>query len=138
MNYEVDIKDYNGEYVTVKVSAEVYAIYVEDRKYQKNYRQNIDRHHSPLIVEEEEISAKAFHPQLLVEEQCLLREEITMALEVIASCSITQQRRFYLNRFSQLSYVEIAQIEQREESSIYRSVVAVENKLKKFRKTMQN
>lgn len=138
MEYFVKIKDYYGEYVTVEVTAEVYAIYAEERRYQKNYRQNIERHHSPLIVEEEEISALAFYPKQLVEEQCILREEISLAVEVIATCSSTQQRRFYLNRFIGLSFVEIARLEQREESSVFRSVLAVENKLIKIWRNMQN
>lgn len=76
--------------------------------------------------------ARQHHPSL--EEEYLLREHLREVLEVINSCSKIQKQRFYLNRIFGYSFVEIARKEQRNESSVFRSIKWVEKKLFLFSK----
>lgn len=132
MGHIVTIKDYYGEYIKVEVSKEVFAFYLEEKNKIHSQNMALYRHRTYNDVEDDLTQFQNFHPPPSLEDYYLICEDLRLALEIIGSCTKVQQRRFYQNRIQGYSFVEIAQKEGRSESSIYRSIVAVENKLKKF------
>lgn len=132
MGYMVTIKDYYGEYIKVEVSKEVFSFFLEDKREMHRQNMALYRYQTHNDVEDDLTQFQNFHPPPSVEEDYLIREDLRLALEVIGTCSKVQQRRFYQNRILGYTFVEIAQKEGRIESSIYRSIIAVEKKLKKF------
>lgn len=133
--YYVKAKDTEGNWIDVEVSAEVYALFLEDAKLKKKLQQADHRHLSFLSVEDEATYLKSFKHQQTPDEETILRDELNQAQEVISSCTEIQQKRFYLHNVLGLNYEEIAQKQGTCISVVYKSVQAVEKKLEELKKS---
>ncbi len=127
--FYVKAKDSEGNWVDVEVSAEVYAVYVDEQK-RKERERNEKRRHGTDMTLQQVLETKQDDTSL--DESLVTSEKLSKVLNVISGCTKTQRRRFWLHHIEGYSFVEIAQKEGCNETSVYRSVQGVEKKLKKF------
>ncbi len=132
MLFKVYIKNYLGKEIEVEVSYEIYKLFEEERKAENSYNRSQSRH---PVVEEADSDLAGFHASLhniSEQDKVINRIELYKALQIIKSCTETQQRRFYLNRILGYSVREIARQEHCNKSAVQKSVDAVKKKLNIF------
>ena len=127
---KIEIKDNDGNIVSVEVSEEVYAVLQEENKEQEHQRYERRKH-----IDDRELNDYIVHQKRVaenLEDYCINREQLKEIQKIVSTCTETQQRRFYLNRICGYSYTEIAQMEKCGLNRIKKSVIAVEEKIKNF------
>ena len=131
MSFYVKIKNLNNKEIIVQVPIEIYNIFEEESKEKERMRKEQERHRDEQEVESDEVS---YHESLnlpSMQDTIEYRSEIESALEIIKTCTQTQQRRFHLHRILGYSLTEIAQKENCSKVAVKKSVEAVKEKIKK-------
>jgi len=134
MSFYVTIINENGEEIKVKVTLEVFEIFEKERKEMERLRKEKERHISDEDIESDVTAYLNSLRTASLEERVMQRQELKSAVNVIKSCTPTQQRRFYLNRILGYSFTEIARKEHCAEGAVRLSVKEVVKKLEKIKK----
>ena len=128
---KIEIKDNDGNIVSVEVSEEVYAVLQEKNKEKEQQRNERRRH-----IDARELNDYIVHQKRVaenLEDYCINREQLKEIQKIVSTCTKTQQRRFYLNRICGYNYTEIARIEGCNLISVRESVLTVLEKLKNLK-----
>lgn len=129
MKYFIKIKDEYGKEIDIEVSAEVYEVFDDERRYDEKRRNEMRRHYDKRGVEDYIIANESYaQPNQSPEEIYLNKEKIA---EILSMCTPTQRRRFCLNKIYGYSCEEIAKLEKCAKSAVVKSVAAVMKKIEK-------
>ena len=133
MPFYVTINNQIGEEIRVKVSLDVYNIFEEEQKEIERLRKQQQRHQDNAEVESDLVAYyQALHTTSL-EDTLVQKSEIARAMDIIKTCTETQQRRFHLNRILGYSLTEIANMDNCSKVSVKESVDIVSRKLEKIK-----
>ena len=128
MKYFIKIKDECGKEISIEVSAEIFEVYEDERKYKERQRNEIRRHYDKRQLEDYIIANEINKYSLqLPEEVYLNREKVKEALSL---CTPTQRRRFCLNKIYGYSCEEIAKIEGCAKNAVVKSIAAAMKKIR--------
>ena len=132
MSFYVKVLNHQGVEVLVKVSFEIYNIFEEERKDQERVRKEQERHLNDTEVDSDIVAYYHSLHKTSVEDKITYRSEIKEAMEVIQTCTPTQQRRFHLNRILGYSFAEIGIMENCSKTRVKKSVDIVAEKIKNY------
>ena len=133
MPFYVTINNQIGEEIRVEVSLDVYNIFEEERKEIERLRKQQQRHQDNAEVESDLVAYyQALHTTSL-EDTLVQKSEIARAMDIIKTCTETQQRRFGLNRILGYSLTDIAKMDNCSKVSVKESVDIVSRKLEKIK-----
>ncbi|WP_313530619.1 sigma-70 family RNA polymerase sigma factor [Anaerotignum sp.] len=135
MSFYVTITNGNGKEIKVKVTLEIFKIFEEERKEAERLRKEKERHISDEDVESDITAYLNSLRTTSLEEKIMQRAELKSAVDVIKTCTPTQQRRFYLNRILGYSFTEIALREGCSKASVKESVDTISKKLDHIKKS---
>ena len=125
--------NYNGQLVTVEVSAEVYDYFDWADHKAENLAHEQRRHWDNRELDEYIIATEGRLPYSATPEELLCQQEtLNEILSVLALCTPTQRERFLLHALYDLSYTEIAEICGCTKVSVCRSIMSVRKKFFKF------
>lgn len=129
---EITIK-INGQAVCVEVSYEVYEYLKESDRKTENLSHQKRRHWDMRELDEYIIATECTHIHIPTPEEIVCRRETLRELmEVLASCTETQKKRFLLYALEGMSFSEIALYCGCSKTSVYESIAAVRKKYQDF------
>ena len=124
--------DGKGKPQEVEISEDVFHAFEEFVKTERNLRRWDERHEEHLEYAEEEISVKVPRLQKSIEEVICEKELAREVETVIDTLPEIQRRRFLLYHKYDLTYEQIAEVENCSHPAIIKSVSAAIQKLKTF------
>jgi RNA polymerase sigma-70 factor (ECF subfamily) len=137
-HYFVSFADGQAVPHETEVSRPVYLEFLRFVKMERNLRRSDERHLEQSDLTDETLYNRALLPQKSVEETVFDSERNERLRQAIAELPDTQRRRFVLHHEFGLTYEQIAQMEGRNISSIYESVLAAETKIKEKLKILES
>lgn len=127
------IKDCNGKKQKIVLSEELLEFFCEEQKREEKERYEKRKHIDFHSLDDYIVLMKAITETL--EETFFRQERISAILDIVSTCTPTQQKRFYLHFFCGYTYKRIAEIENCGVSKIQKSVEKV---LKKIKSSMKD
>ena len=121
--------NYNGQLVTVEVSAEVTKCLEEGRHKDENLRHEQRRHWDDRELDEYIIAAEGRLPYCCNPEELICQQEtIDEILAVLALCTPSQRERFLLHALYDLSSAEVGKLCGCSKQAVQLSIEAVRKK----------
>lgn len=128
MKYFIKIKDEYGKEIDLEVSAEVFSVFEDERKYNERRRNEIRRHYDKRGIEDYIIENESYVKSGQSPEDIYLNKQ--RIAETLDLCTQIQRRRFCLNKIYGYSYEEIAKLEGCAKSAVVKSVLSVMKKIR--------
>ena len=107
MRYFVTIEDENGKNIEVEVTAEIFEVFEDDRKWKERQRNERRFHYDKRGIKDYIIANEQRRFLKSAEDIYIDRETIKKVLD---SCTPIQRRRFCLNKIYVYAYAEIANL----------------------------
>ena len=125
--------NYNGRFVSVEVSAEVYEYLDQADHKTENLAHEQRRHWDGRELDEYIIAAEGRLPYCATPEDVICqRETLDEIMAVLALCSAKQRERFLLHALYDLSYEEVGKLCGCSKGTVQSSINAVRKKFQKF------
>lgn len=130
----VKIKDYYGVEQSVTVSDEVYEALRELRREEDRLRKKIKYYHSTLTPDDFAVAGRVRSEDNVVEDEVVRRDDAKRLYRAITQLTPTQQRRILL-LLEDMNAAQIAKMEGKHPSVIYRSI---EGSFARLRRILKN
>ena len=125
--------NYNGRFVSVEVSAEVYEYLDRADRKTENLAHEQRRHWDGRELDEYIIAAEGRLPYCATPEDIICqRETLNEIMAVLALCTEKQRERFLLHALYDLSYEEVGKLCGCSKGTVQTSINAVKKKFQKF------
>ena len=125
--------NYNGRFVSVEVSAEVYEYLDQADHKTENLAHEQRRHWDGRELDEYIIAAEGRLPYCATPEDVICqRETLDEIMAVLALCTEKQRERFLLHALYDLSYEEVGKLCGCSKGTVQTSINAVKKKFQKF------
>ena len=125
--------NYNGQFVSVEVNAEVYEYLDRADHKTENLAHEQRRHWDGRELDEYIIAAEGRLPYCATPEDIICqRETLNEIMAVLALCTEKQQERFLLHALYDLSYEEVGKLCGCSKGTVQTSINAVKKKFQKF------
>ena len=125
--------NYNGRFVSVEVSNEVYEYLDQADHKAENLAHEQRRHWDRREFDEYMIANEGRLPYRITPEELICQQEtLDEIMTVLTLCTAKQQERFLLHALYDLSYAEVAVLCGCSKGAVEKSITAVKNIFKKF------
>ena len=121
-HYFVTIKDIHGIKHEIEVDEDIFRLYESFNKEERHQQYESRKYIEHISVSDEELHQRAFHECELTDDFVFSKLEIHALYEAIAKLSGLQRKRFILYFEDDLTYKQIAQIENCSVTSVKRSI----------------
>jgi len=130
--YFISFQDGQGEPQEIKITKTLYSLFDAFELRDLSYLNEVDRHIEQSELTEAALYRRAFSMQESTEESALASIENELLHRAIARLPETQRRRLMFYYFGELTYEQIAAIEECTFQAVAKSVNAAEQTIKKF------
>ena len=127
--YYVSFKDGQDIEREVKVTLAVYSEFLRFVKTERNLRRWAERHIEQSCLSCENLFKRALYPQKSAEDAVFDKLRDDKVKQIINSLTVIQKRRFILYHEFNMTYEEIAEIEDRSPIPVFRSIKQAEAKI---------
>ena len=125
--------NYNGQFVSVEVNAEVYVYLGQADRKTENLTHEQPRHWDGRELDEYIIAAEGRLPYCETPEDVICqRETLDEIMAVLALCTEKQRERFLLHALYDFSYEEVGKISGCSDVAVFKSINAVRKKFQKY------
>ncbi len=129
MTYFVKVKNSSNQWINVEVSQEIYMVFQDSKKQLVTQKKADKRHLSALAIDSDIVSYKIHNQSQTSSHILSIKEKLEKIHAIAKTCTTTQKRRFYLNKFLGYSFVEIGVMENCSKTRVKKSVDIVCEKL---------
>lgn len=126
-----EIWNYENE---IEFTVELISFFEDERKRIERERKSSSRHIAFEMLDDNKIYKSVIYKNKSIEEKIEITEQLSVVNEFLKSLTSKQRARYCLYKLYDMSFEDIAKIENSNKKSVWESVKQVEEKIKKLEK----